>query len=213
MNRISDIERERIVTLRTLGHSIPEIVQLSGSAQTTVQRYSKGVSIPTRFLTSLREKQGGAKERAKGLRLNTREEAQNMLGTLNERDRLLVLAGIYWGEGTKRDFTLINSDPRMIQTFIHCLRSVLHIPDERLSLSLRMHKEVRPARAKAFWSQITGLSQMKITRIETVEGKKKGKLPYGMCRVRVQSGIRDRLIVQSLISLIGKDSAERVVSP
>lgn len=211
MNRIPIEKQEEIQKLRRLGFSIPEIALQTATAKTTVTRYVKGIEISKEYLQRLKEKQGGAKERAAGLRANVLTQVQGTLGVLSERDRLVLLIGLYWGEGTKRDFSMINSDPFLIQAFITCLYSI-GVSKARLSLSLRLHAGLSVLNAKKFWSKTTGIKESSIGRIEIIEGKKKGKLPYGMCRVRVTSGIRDRLLIQSAISIIGKDAHKRLVS-
>lgn len=208
---LSDEQHKRLVRLRKHGKSIPEISRETGTPITTVQRHIKGVQVPVEFQTILREKQGGSKDRAKGLRLNIATNVEKLLGEISHRDYLFLLIGLYWGEGTKKDFTVINSDPFLLQTFICCLKT-LNIPNDRLSLSLRVHTEISVPEAKAYWAQTTGLSQQLIERVEVIEGKKKGKLPHGMCRVRVKSGIQDRLFIQSAIALIGKECSKRILS-
>src|SRR3989344_3127122 len=208
MRRHSEDLRLRIVALRRSGKSIPEIVAETGVAKTTVQRYVLGIVVPPEYRKILREKQGGSKERAAGLRANILETSSRQLGDITDRDLLLLLVGLYWGEGTKRDFSVINSDPQLIQTFLYCLYS-RGIKKDRISLSLRVHDDISINAAKKFWSATTGLALTSIGRVEVIAGKKKGKLPYGMCRVRVRSGIRDRLMLQTAISLIGKDCAKK----
>ncbi|MHB1163213.1 MAG: hypothetical protein ACYCZZ_01655 [Minisyncoccota bacterium] len=209
---LSDEQHKHLVRLRIQGKSIPEISRETGTPITTVQRHIKNVRVPPEFQTLLREKQGGSKERAKGLRSNIAMDVEKLLGEISRRDYLFLLIGLYWGEGTKKDFSVINSDPFLIQTLIHCLK-VLNIPESRLSLSLRVHTEISIPEAKAYWAQTTGLPKHLIERVEVIEGKKKGKLPHGMCRVRVRSGIRDRLLIQSAIAFIGKECSKRIVSP
>ncbi len=204
---LSRQKHDELILLRRQGKSIPEISRETGIAKTTVLRHVRGVAVPEEFKVRLREKQGGSKDRAKALRENMTEEAESVLGEFSRRDQLLLLIGLYWGEGTKKDFSIINSDPALLQAFIHCL-GTLHISRERLALSLRVHREISIPEAKKFWASITGLSTQCIERVEVIDGKKKGKLPYGMCRVRVRSGIRERLLLQSAISLIGKASKE-----
>ncbi len=211
MKRISERERGAILELRLNGYSIPEIVARTGSAKTTVQRYVKDVTIPAEFRKRLREKQGGSKDRAKGLRENVHEEVVNKIGVLSERDYYMLLIGLYWGEGTKKDFSLINSDPVLIKTFLHCLHK-LGIPKSRVAYSLRIHSNISAENAKEYWENVVGVSKDRITRIEVIEGKKKGKLPHGMCRIRVLSGIKERLLIQEAIVQIGKDSSDEVVS-
>lgn len=171
----------------------------------------KGIEVSKEFTQRLRERQGGAKERALGMRQNTLLEAKELLRDLTERDKLILLLGLYWGEGTKKDFGIINSDPHLIQTFIFCLGSI-GINSDRLTISIRIHSDVDLDAAKSFWISKTNLPENSIRGIEIIEGKKKGKLKYGMCRVRVSSGIRERLLVQTMISLIGKESDYRLVS-
>lgn len=211
MRSISQLRHDELVSLRLKGMSIPEISRETGTAKSTVRRHINGVVVPEEFKNLLREKQGGAKLRAQGLRDNQLAEASRALGTVLDRDRLFLLIGLYWGEGTKRDFSVINSDPMLIQAILSSLPS-LGISKDRISLSLRVHSDISVLQAKTFWSKVTGLPQNCIGRIEIIEGKKKGKLPHGMCRIRVRSGIRERLLIQSAISLIGKDAAERVIS-
>jgi len=211
MRSISQLRHDEVVSLRLKGLSIPEISRETGTAKSTVRRHIAGVVVPKEFESLLREKQGGAKLRAQGLRDNQLVEASRTLGTVSDRDRLFLLIGLYWGEGTKRDFSVINSDPMLIQAILSSLPA-LGIDSSRISLSLRVHSDISVPLAKTFWSKVTGLPQSRIGRIEVIEGKKKGKLLYGMCRIRVQSGIRERLLIQSAISLIGKDAAERVIS-
>jgi hypothetical protein len=208
---LSNKQHEHLISLRKQGKSIPEISRETGTPKTTVLRHIKGVHVPKEFQTLLREKQGGSKDRAKGLRANTTIKVEKLLGKISHRDYFFLLVGLYWGEGTKRDFTVINSDPFLIQTFIHCLRT-LNIPNNRLSISLRVHAEISVSQAKNFWAETTGLPKKLIERVEVIEGKKKGKLPHGMCRVRVRSGIRDRLFIQSAIALIGKECSKRIIS-
>lgn len=208
---LSNAQHEYLVTLRKQGKSIPEISKETGVAKTTVLRHIRGVQVPDEFQLILREKQGGSKDRAKALRVNTATKVEKLIGNISLRDYLFLLIGLYWGEGTKRDFSVINSDPILIQTFIYCLKT-LKIPEDRLSISLRVHTEISIPQAKTFWAQTTGLSNGIIKRVEIIEGKKKGKLPYGMCRVRVRSGIRDRLFIQSAIALIGKECGKRLIS-
>lgn len=207
MRKIDDEKHDALVQLRKIGNSIPEISKKTGVPITTVQRHIKDVQVPVEYKAILREKQGGSKERAAGLRENSLEKTRHFLGTLSDRDKMLLLIGLYWGEGTKKDFAIINSDPALIQTFIHCLQTI-GISRDRITMSLRIHSNISVSSAKAFWSGISGLSATGIGRIEIIEGKKKGKLKYGMCRIRVRSGIRERLLIQSAIALIGKEMAK-----
>lgn len=211
MHRIPLAQQKQIQGARMKGKSIPEISLLVGVSKTTVQRYVQTVEVPVEYRQRLREKQGGAKDRAIAVRKNVAREVESEIGALSERDRRMLLIGMYWGEGTKKDFGLINSDPLLIQAFISSLYAV-GITKSRLSLSLRVHEGVSIQEARKYWSETTSLPQESIVFVEVIRGRKQGKLPYGMCRVRVRSGIRERLHVQTAIAWVGKDARKRVLS-
>lgn len=211
MNRIPITLKESIENLRRNGRSIPEIAAETGAAKTTVQRYVKHIQIPKEYLQRLREKQGGSRSRAEGLRANLEIEVLQSLGDISDRDLRMILIGLYWGEGTKKDLSVINSDARLLQTFLWALYR-LGITKERISLSLRVHEGISIAEAKSFWSDALQISEKAISRVEVITGKKKGKLPYGMCRIRVSSGVRERLWIQTAIRTVGNTAKERVVS-
>ncbi len=204
MRRISKNKENTILHLRRQGKSIPEIHKEIGVAKTTVQRYVKGISIPTKYLKRLKEKQGGSKARAVALRENVLQEARKKIGSLSSRDKFFLLLGLYWGEGAKKDFSVINSDPLLIQTFVSCLDS-LEISRDRLDISLRIHQDISLEKAKKFWIDRVGIPGAQVKSVEVIEGKKKGKLQYGMCRVRVRSGIRERLLIQGAIEILGRE--------
>lgn len=211
MNRIAVDLQKRIVSERKQGKSIPEISKELHISKTTVQRYVQSVRVTGKNLRRLKERQGGSKERAAALRENIMLEVAQHIGSLSVRDRQMLLFGLYWGEGTKRDFGLINSDPKLIQTFIASL-STLGITKSRLSLSIRVHEGINIAETKSYWSKVTAIPESRINFVEIIQGNKKGKLPYGMCRVRVTNGIRERLYVQLAIDWVGKDAHKRVLS-
>lgn len=171
----------------------------------------KGVVVPKHLMRLLREHQGGAKERARALRENMKEEALRRISVLTQEHSFLLLTALYWGEGTKKDFAIINSDPRLIQTFISCLDS-LGIEKRRISIALRVHSNISIKKAKNFWSKTTKTPIEDIGKVEVVVGRKEGKLEHGMCRVRVRNGIRERILIQSAIEVIGKLCSQKVLS-
>lgn len=84
---------------------------------------------------------------------------------LTRREEHLLLAGLmlYWGEGTKsgraKNWTveLSNSDPRMIRLFLHCLRIIFRINEERLRAYVFCYPDQDVEAIKKFWSRETGI--------------------------------------------------------
>ncbi|MHB1316669.1 MAG: hypothetical protein ACYCZW_02310 [Minisyncoccota bacterium] len=96
---------------------------------------------------------------------------------------------------------MINGDPILIRVFITCLRE-LGVTNRELKISLRLFEEINVDDAIKFWLETLNLPKNSITKINIIRGNKKGKLKYGMCRVRVEKGGEYFKIIMSMVSLI-----------
>src|SRR3989338_4011029 len=195
----SDIKRIRI--LRETGHSLPEIRKIVGRSNSTVYGIIKDVAVDEPYASVLRAKQGGSKARSVNLWNNAAEDAEAKIGKILKRDRILILAALYWGEGNKTELDLINSDPQLVRVFITCLRDIGVRPDD-LRVSLRLYEDIPRKKALLFWSQVVSVPVSQFGRIDVLAGKKEGKLQYGMCRVRVRKGGTHFKLLMSMIKSI-----------
>ena len=114
---------------------------------------------------------------------------------------MLILACLYWGEGNKNELNIINSDPNLIRIFVNCLKK-LGVRNEDLLVSARIYEDLDPEKVKSFWAKTLDIDKKLIRSINVLSSKKKGKLKYGMCRVRVRKGARYFKIIMSMIDLI-----------
>lgn len=128
-------ERVKIIELRKTGHSLPEIRKILKRGSSTVFQYVRGVEVLPEYQTILREKQGASKMRALARWQEARKKAEDIIKNLNTAEKLLIASCLYWGEGAKRDFSLSNTDPQLIQVFLACLRN-LGVTDDRLRVSI-----------------------------------------------------------------------------
>ena len=64
----------------------------------------------------------------------------------------------------------------------------MRIDDDRLRISIRLYEDLDRSKSLFFWSRVVGVPEEKFVNINILPGKKKGKLEYGMCRVRVAKG-------------------------
>ena len=101
---------------------------------------------------------------------------------------MLYISALYWGEGSKRDFGLSNTDPELIRVFIEGLREVFKIDEDRFRISIRIFEDMDKDKCLDFWSNIVGIAKDKFVNVDVLKGKKNGKLEFGMCRVRVTKG-------------------------
>lgn len=178
----------RIQSLRKKGYSLPEISRLVNVPKTTIFRYIKGVEILPEFIPTWSIKWGGSRKRKLLKEKQALKDAQKIVGNLSRKEKKLFLSALYWGEGSKKDFGLSNTDPELIKTFINVLRNVFNIQDDRLRISIRIYEDMDKDKCLNFWSQVAEIEKEKFTNVDVLFGKKKGKLEYGMCRVRVIKG-------------------------
>jgi len=198
---ITQKEIEEIEKLRKTGHSLPEICRALKRGGSTVHKFAKDVRVLPMYKDILKQKQGGSKNRSKHYWDKAKNEADNLLKRIERRDKFFILASLYWGEGTKKELNIINSDPMLIQVFISCLRE-LGIKKSELRVSIRLYGDVNINKAKRYWARICRIDTKDILNVNILSGKKTGKLPYGMCRLRVTRSSSYFKLIMSMIEFI-----------
>ena len=186
-----------IVSLRKRGHSLPEIRKITRHSNGTVFKYIQGVQISPKFIERWKERRKPSVFRKAQLIRRVTEEARILLQNITSREKVLLATALYWAEGAKKDFALINSDPDLIKIFIQCLRS-LGIRRGNLSMTLRIYEDLDQERVTKFWLKTTGLLRSQIISTSILDGKERGKLQYGMCRIRVIKGNHTLKLVAAL---------------
>ncbi len=152
-------------------------------------------------------KRGGSKKIAEKNWEIARERADSLIKKIDPTDRLLILACLYWGEGTKKfDLSISNSDPELIRVFINCLKEI-GIRNDRLRLNIRIYEDIDKVEAVNFWIKIVEVGKKQVTSVNVLKGKKVGKLKYGLCRLRVTKGSDSLKLILSLIDVI-KDKSK-----
>ena len=181
-------EIRKIKLLRSKGYSIIEISNQIKRPKTTVFRYIQNVQILPEFLKNWAGKRGGSKKRKILKETKSFQEAKELIRELSNKEKLILLSALYWGEGSKKDFGLSNTDPNLIRVFINCLKDVFEIDETKLRVSIRIYQDLDKNKCLDFWSKVTDIKKENFVNVNILAGKKKGKLKYGMCRVRVTKG-------------------------
>lgn len=198
---ISKTEIHQIQHLRRTGHSLPEIGSILKRGNSTVFKYIKNVTVLPEYRALLREKQGGSKQRSRDLWRIAQRQVKNIPFPFHKEGLLLFVVALYWAEGGKNDLSLINSDPNLVRIFIQGLLT-LGVKKTDLRINLRLYGDIDEFKAREFWTQKLGVSPESIRGINWLDGKKSGKLPYGMCRVRVSKGGNYFKIIMSSIERV-----------
>lgn len=184
--RISPEIIKRLKTLRQQGWSLPEIKKETNLGHGTVYRYLKDVEILPEFRAHWFSKRGGSIKRKKQAIELAKNKAKKNISSLSNKEKMIFIAALYWGEGTKSEFGLSNTDPELIKIIVKGLTEVFNIPQEDFRVSVRIYEDLDKKKCLKFWSDITGIPVKDFVNVNILQGKKQGKLPYGMCRVRVR---------------------------
>lgn len=194
----------QIKKLRRQGHSIPEISRLCHISRSTALRYARDIKILPQFKQRWLDRRNAGKILSERDWQHATTKYQKLIHNLSIKEKLLIGAALYWAEGSKKDFNLINSDPTMITTFINILKTAFSVPSEKIKISIRIYEDMDTGTCLYYWSKITRIKLGKETSINILKGRKNGKLQYGMCRVRVARG---GLLLKELFSIIKRISS------
>lgn len=186
--RLRENQIKKIKSLRQKGQSVPEISRSMHIAKSTVFHHVKGVEILSRYKVQWLGKRGGSIKRMHLREKNAFEKSRKLIKNLSHKEKLLFLAALYWAEGSKRDCWLTNTDPNLIKVYVNTLREDFQISDDRLRISVRIYEDLDQEKCLDFWSSVVNIPKEKFVSVNILKGKKKGKLEYGMCRVRVIKG-------------------------
>lgn len=193
----------KIAQLREHGYSVPEIAEATSHSKSTVLRYVQGVPISEKYLKLWKSKRGGSKTRAETKWRVARKTTEDLFTIKSLKEQLIIIACLYWAEGSKKEFGFSNTDPAMIAVLVECLKSFGIKPNE-LKVSIRIYGDMvnRQEIIAKFWAHTIGIPVSQITKFDVLEGRKEGKLQYGMCRMRITKSERIFKIIQSAVSLL-----------
>jgi len=189
----------KIIRLREKGHTVSEISLSINKSKSVVSKYIQNVDVIFKYKEVLKRKQGGSKVRSEESWNEAKSFASKILGKISKRDKMILLMGIYWGEGTKKELNVINSDPILLFAFINFIEQ-FGVSKDRIRASIRIYDNIDYMKALSFWSNILKLNKNSFYKPEIVKGNKKSKFKFGMCRIRVEKSSREFKLLISLIN-------------
>jgi hypothetical protein len=199
-------QRNRAIILRRKGESIKDIAKKLKVSKSSASIWCRDVQLTTVQINNLHKKMiaGGYVGRLKGSKIQhekrlEREKISSVrglldVGKLSDRDLLMLLIALYWGEGGKsqRVFFISNSDPEMIKFIINAYEKVLKIDKSNIVLSVGLniiHKN-REEEVRNYWSSMLGISLKQFRKTIFIKSKnlkkcKNFKSHYGTLRINV----------------------------
>ncbi len=212
MRRWSEEKIKFAEGLRATGHSLPEIyrslrINFGSTGYSSVWNYIKDVAIKPEYLAEWRAKRNSSSRRALKEWEVTTQVVDKLLSTpFSQREFLLVAALLYWAEGGKRGFRIVNTDPLLLQSFKLSLQHALKIPNDRFRFSLVLYEDLDQEKCINFWSKALQLHQSQLQNIQIRKGKKHGKLVYGMASLGLKQPKKEfkllSVLARSVISLM-----------
>lgn len=88
-----------------------------------------------------------------------RREGTERIGTMSEREFLVLGLALYAGEGSKTggDVRFANSDPRLILAYVTWLRRFFEVDESKFRVKLYLHEGLDLDAAISFWSDLTAI--------------------------------------------------------
>lgn len=189
-------EREAAVELRKQGLTYNEIRQSLRVSKSSLSRWLQEVpyeprkdALERRRVASIRNGQILHDRKLDRVSKIVRK-AKSEMGSLTLQSLKLLGAMAYWCEGSKTNDSIVkftNSDPGLVRLMAHWFRSVCKVPDDKLKVHVRIHKDIDQLKAKEYWSSVTGIPMKQFYRTTYKESDSKGKrgnrLPYGIASI------------------------------
>jgi hypothetical protein len=199
--KTEQIKINKIINLRSTGHSYKEIQKSVGCGFGTVFRYAKEVKIKPRYEERLLNRQRQSVIKSEIEWKKARLQVKKLFKKITKKEKLLILAMLYWGEGTKAELNIMNGDPRLLKVFLTCLKE-LGVKDDELVFSLRIFGLKSKTKSLKYWSKGLDVSKAKVQIGEVILGSDSDRLPHGMCRVRVKKGAKYFKLIMSMIECL-----------
>jgi hypothetical protein len=190
-NSISDISKKLLISKSTVSVWCRDIA-LSDKAIAFISKRSKSKS--TSALLHYSER---VRLKRQVNTLASTESGKKRLGRMSARDIYCIGLGLYWGEGYKKgsqEFGFTNSDPSMVQFYLHWLETVFGIKKNDLILRVSINElhKMRAEEVEQFWSKLLNVPILQFTKTSLI--KMQSKKVYketkhmGTLRIKVRKG-------------------------
>ena len=179
-------KRDTARKLRRGGQSLNAISAKLGISKSTASRWCKDIVLTEEQTLKLAERdrtkqvlalQRGNRDRCRRAaerRERSKQEGRELIGTLTDRDLLLLGVGLYWGDGQKRDrIGMTNMRQEPLQIFIEWAR-LFGIVKSSLKAQLATADGTDGEDHKRWWCKTLGLDSEQFYKITVQKQRGKG---------------------------------------
>lgn len=179
--------RESVIKERKKGNSFKKLALKFNLPEGTVYSWIKDVQLSAEAKAVLKKNSEYGRvlgrrtvlERRKREKLKLQRKTTSELSSLNvdRIQRKLLCAFLFWAEGAKElnHVTFINSDPKMVKTFLILFRSSFDLDERKFRILVHLHEYHEEKEILKYWSEVTGipLNQFNRSYLKPHTGKNK----------------------------------------
>jgi len=215
-------DREKALALRKQEMSYSQIKAILGVGKGTLSAWLKNYPLSKERISQLSWKNERRIERYRETMREKREkrlkefydEQKNKIFPLTERDFFIggIFLYLYWGEGSKTistEVSVSNTDPSMINFFIHWVINYLKVPKEKIDIRLHLYSDMDIIKKTAFWSKRINIPKSQFSKpyikqasIKSVNYK--GMFGHGTCNVRIYNARLSEKVLMAIKSISDK---------
>lgn len=173
---IKESRHQQAEKLRHSGCSYQEIADELEISKNTAFHWTKNISLDQNALSRIKRRLVIGQSKSVAVRrksyekylVRIRKQQERILNNLpdNSSINILLCALIYWCEGAKDPtrVTFVNSDPKLVGTFLTLLRKSFSLDESKFRVVIHLHEYHDEATQKIFWSNVTGIKQSSFTK-------------------------------------------------
>ncbi|MBI2008624.1 hypothetical protein HYS82_03150 [Candidatus Amesbacteria bacterium] len=164
-------DRRKAIELRKKGLSYSEIRKRIVVGKSTISDWLKNIELTEaqkqrlyeRKLIGVEKLQKIMKSRREMFKKEVYDKQKALIGSLSERELLMVGLGLYWGEGRKggSQVSISNTDPSMVNLFLKWLEQCFEVArtNRKLRVILHLYSDMNFEKEAGFWRGYLGLSE------------------------------------------------------
>ncbi len=165
------------ISLRKKGFSLKEVAEELKIAKSTASIWLQNINLNKKAQERLKKRRilGQYKSRlikktqSENLIKRYHSQAYQEISKINFNKNIykLLCSFLYWCEGAKLNNThirFINSDPKMIKTFLALLRKSFELEEKKFRALIHLHEYHNEKKQKKFWTKITGIPPRQFNR-------------------------------------------------
>lgn len=210
-------DKQRAITLRISGKSYSQINAILGVPKSTLSGWLSKIVLSDRIRSAI-ESRGYRKSIDAILKHNRtqtitaqkrarthRAEGNLSIGSLSERDTLIIGAALYWAEGYKkprrvrgREITshpvsLVNADPELAIIFVRFLVETCQVDRKNIIANIRVYEHDNKEKLRLYWRTKLGFDDDNVrvvqqpTSISSLHKRPFNRLPFGVVQILVNN--------------------------